>query len=164
MKIIATTLTLLLFALSFQVVSAADKATYKIGNEFAKFYIPVKPQDSYRRFKTDTPDGGLEYAAAIAIGTSQVGHFLYKYPGAAEIRTSLLDILARGQKSVWINENGSSVVSDRHSVDVYYSQPYIVISITNPETLKLLEGENEVTIFVKGFETPLDNLLIKIDE
>ena len=154
----------MLFALSFQLAAAADKATYKIGNEFVKFYIPIKPQDSYRRFKPDTPDGGLEYAAAITIGKSQVGYFLYKYPGATEIKTSLLDILARGQKSVWINENGSNIVSDKHSVDVYYSQPYIVISITNPETLKLLKGQDEVTIFTKGFEASMNNLSIKIGE
>ena len=164
MKFFATTLISILLALPFQLATAADKASYTIGSEFAKFYIPIKPQDSYRRFKPDTPNGGLEYAVAIRIGSSQVGHYLYKYPGATEIKSTLFELLSRGQKSVWISENGSETVSDKHSVDVYYSQPNIVISITNPETLKLLEGQDEVTIFVKGFETPIDNLTIRIGE
>jgi len=153
----------LLFVLS-QVAVAADSVTYKIDSEYAKFYIPIEPLDLYRRFKPETPDGGLEYAVAVNIGTSQAGHFLYKWPGATEIKGSLLDLLTRGRRSVWISENGTVSVSDQHSVDVFYSPPNIVISITNPKTLKLLEGRDQVTIFIRGFETSAKSMIVKIDK
>jgi hypothetical protein len=164
MKYFALFLNAFFLFLSSQVAIAADSITYKIDREYAKFYIPIEPQDSYRRFKPETPNGGLEYAIALNIGSSQAGHFLYKFPGATEVKASLPDLLTRGRRSVWISENGMESVSDQHSVDVFYSRPYIVISITNPKTLKLLEGRDQVTIFIRGFKTSAKSLIVKIDQ
>ena len=141
---------------------AADSVTYKIENEFAKFYIPLVKKESYDWFKSEIKDGNLEYALAVNIGTSQLGYFLYKYPGFSEVNGSLNDLLKRGQKSVWVSDMGSEVVSHHHSVDAFYSEPYFVISITNPRTLKLLEGIEQVSISIRGFETSANNLNVRI--
>ncbi len=142
--------------------TAADSVIYKIDTEYAKFYIPLENKDSYEWFKPETQDGSLEYAVAVNIGSSQAGYFLYKYPGFAEVKGSLNELLKRGQKSVWVSDENSEVVSHYHSVDAFYSEPYFVVSITNPRTLKLLESHEQISIFIRGFESSADGLVVEI--
>ena len=163
MKYFAVLLITLSISALNHAASAADSVTYKIESEFAKFYIPLAKKESYEWFKSEIQDGSLEYALAVNIGTSQVGYFLYKYPGFSEVKGPLKDLLKRGQKSVWISDENSEVVSYHHSVDVFYSEPYFVISITNPRTLKLLEGLEQVSIFIRGFESSANSLTVNIE-
>lgn len=163
MKYFPILFTLCLLSALNSVAIAADSVIYKIDSEYAKFYIPLAKKDSYRWFKPEVRDGSLEYAIAVNIGSSQAGYFLYKYPGFAEVKGPLKELLKRGQKSVWVNDENSEVVSYHHSVDAFYSEPYFIVSITNPRTLKLLEGLDRVSIFIQGFESSARSLVVNIE-
>jgi hypothetical protein len=162
MKFITALLISLLLSVWNDAAIAADSVIYKIDTEYAKFYIPLENKDSYEWFKPETQDGSLEYAVAVNIGSSQAGYFLYKYPGFAKVEGPIKKLLERGQKSVWVNDENSEVISSHHSVDVFYSEPYFIVSITNPRTLRLLEDLDQVSIFIRGFGSSANNLVVNI--
>ncbi len=162
MKYFSTLFAFFLLSALNSAAIAADSVIFKIDSEYAKFYIPLARKDSYEWFKPEIQDGSLEYAIAVNVGSSQAGYFLYKYPGFAEVKGPLKELLKRGQKSVWVSDENSEVASYHHSVDAFYSEPYFVISITNPRTLKLLEGLEQVSIFIRGFESSAGSLTVKI--
>ena len=152
MKFIHQLFLLLFLNLVYLPAEASGSAGVDITEEYAKFYFPIYEEEDYKWHKSSTIDGSLEYSIAINVGVLQAGYYLFKYPGAKQKSGSLLELLNNGQKSVWISDDDEESINS-HTVDVFYSKPYMVISITNPETLRFMSTFKKASFVVQGFRS-----------
>jgi hypothetical protein len=162
MKLIFLSIIVLSASLFSLPAAASGSIGADVTKEYAKFYFPIYEEDEYKWHKSSAVDNSLEYAFAINIGNLQAGYFLYKYPGEKEKTGSISALLSSGQISTWQKSDDGYEVIDYHPVDVFYSNPYLVISITNPETLKYLSKFKEVSVFLQGFRSYETKLTITL--
>ena len=128
--------------------------TSSLSNQSIQLTIPINNHKEYTWFKKCTPDNHIEYETSVQVGQFSFGFSIFKFPGIPEDKGDINSLLNIGQSSVWKVSNGRGELLEDHNVNIVYKDSALVISIDNPETIKLILENNpkEFEVRIIGFE------------
>lgn len=135
------------------------KAT--IQNHVAKFTFPLPAKNEFKWNQQQTKDDSLEYTWQVSLEGSDLkykykfGVYLFKFPGAKEIKGSLNKLFKMAQFTVWeINPNS---FREDLPIDVHIETDKIVIIVSDKATMKALLS-NKPTIAHFMVDTPYSEI------
>ena len=131
------------------VVPADSQATAVVTARSAEFFIPVAHDGLWRWYRATTEDNDLEYDWRIGVSSRgvdyELGFSLFKFPGKAEGRGDLAQLLKAGQASLWRRETDSGSLVAGAKVSVVARDGGVVIRVPDEATVRLLFADRPAT-------------------
>ena len=157
-KIVAITI-LLLLVTPLNLISQTNlqSGVFTVSESLVTIKIPIIHQNKYTWFKPDTLADAAEYICFIDLDNYFFGFSVFKLKGAKEKNGNINELFADGQLDVWEKHGNYNTIIPKHKVKVSFSAPipFIVLEISNPQTIKMLFADKPATAFyrIQGFKS-----------